>query len=225
MTARTLPLFPLPVVLFPGVALPLHIFEPRYRRLLADCLAGDRRFGLIFLPESTAERELPRGQVGCVAHVESAETLPDGRSNIIVAGEERFAMEALVDSPLPYHVARVTEYADAPEPAASLEPLAESVRELFARVARAARALTDDRAPVPELPAEPTLLAYRIASLIDTTVEMRYRLLTSRSAAARLQEIAVLLTAAVDPLERRAGSHQRAKQNGRGPGAAPGAAL
>jgi Lon protease-like protein len=221
VSARTLPLFPLPVVLFPGVALPLHIFEPRYRRMLADCLASDRRFGLIFLPESTAERDLPQGQVGCVAHIESAEPLPDGRSNIIVSGEDRFALERFIESQLPYHVARVTGYTDLPEPREPLESLADEVRTLFERVAQAARLITDDRSPVPELPSDPTLLAYRIASLIDTTPQMRYQLLASRSALGRLREMQTLLADAVSSLERRAAMHQHAKRNGRGYGPAP----
>ena len=46
--SRELPIFPLPLVLFPGTTQPLHVFEPRYRRLLADCLAGDKRFGIAY---------------------------------------------------------------------------------------------------------------------------------------------------------------------------------
>src|SRR5919108_2802881 len=121
--ALRLPIFPLAVVLFPGTPLPLHIFEPRYRRMLADCLAGDRRFGLIFLPEATAERELPPGHVGCVAYIEKAESLPDGRSNIAVSGQERFALGRFVDSPLPYHLAEVAEYLDEPESQPALDSL------------------------------------------------------------------------------------------------------
>ena len=219
--ARTLPIFPLPVVLFPGVALPLHIFEPRYRRMLADCLAEDRRFGLVFLPEGTAERELPRGHVGCVAYIEKAESLPDGRSNIAVSGQERFALEHFVDSPLPYHLAEVAEYSDVPEPQPVLDSLAAEVRATFERVARAARIITEDRAGLPELPDEAALLAFRIASLIDIDATRRQALLSSRSPLARLREIEQVLTSAVEPLERRAAVHQRAKLNGRGYGAEP----
>ncbi|MGH7648032.1 MAG: LON peptidase substrate-binding domain-containing protein, partial [Gemmatimonadaceae bacterium] len=102
MDDRLLPLFPLPVVLFPGVARPLHIFEPRYRRLIADCLDGDRRFGLLFCADTANERALPPGQVGCIARIESADALPDGRSNIIIAGEERFALVRFIESDAPY---------------------------------------------------------------------------------------------------------------------------
>jgi ATP-dependent Lon protease len=190
--------------------------------MLADCLEGDRRFGLIFLPESMAERELPSGRVGCVAHIESAEPLPDGRSNILVTGEERFTLRRFIESPHPYHVAEVGEYTDAPEQRELLNALAADVRATFERVARAARVLTDDRSPVPELPEDPALLAYRIASLIDTSASMRFDLLTSRSPLARLREVERLLISALGSLEQRAGMHQRAKRNGQGIYSEPG---
>lgn len=224
MVARTLPLFPLPVVLFPGVALPLHIFEPRYRRLLADCLDDDRRFGLVYLPESTPERELPRGQVGCVARIESVEPLPDGRSNIVVAGEERFALERFVDDPRPYHVAEVRDYADLPEADQALASLADQVRDRFTRVAASARTLSDDRTPLPALPPGPALLAFRIAALIDTPLTVRYHLLASRSPAGRLREIDRLLSSVEGSLQRRAEMHERARGNGRATGGPPPAA-
>jgi Lon protease-like protein len=193
--------------------------------MLADCMEGDRQFGLIFLPENTEERELQSGRVGCVASIVSAEQLPDGRSNILVAGEERFTFRRFVESPHPYHVAEVGGYDDEPEESEALDALGAEVRALFERVAVAARALTDDRSPVPELPEDPALLAFRIASLIDTTATMRYELLESRSALGRLHEIRRLLAAAVDSLEARAGMHQRARRNGRGyqmePGSPP----
>jgi len=221
-SVQTLPLFPLSLVLFPGTTMPLHIFEPRYRRLLADCLAGDQRFGLIYLPESTAERELPPGHVGCVAHVDSAEEMPDGRSNIVVSGGERFAVERFLDSPLPYAVAAVTAHEDIEEPTDRLEALATDLRVLFVRVARAAHILTDDRAPIPDLPNEPAMVAFRVASLIDIDLPMRQGVLTSRSPSLRIQEVQRVLDEALAPLERRASMHLRAKTNGSGIGSASG---
>ena len=85
--ARDLPIFPLPIVLFPGTPQPLHIFEPRYRRLLSDCLAADRRFGIAY---AVAERAAGAdgapnpGDVGCVALIRSTRRLPDeiGRAHV-----------------------------------------------------------------------------------------------------------------------------------------------
>jgi ATP-dependent Lon protease len=217
VAASTLPIFPLPLILFPGVTIPLHIFEPRYRRMLGDCLERDRRFGILFLAEGEAEESLGvGGDVGCVAHVDSHDQLPDGRSNIIVAGHERFMLRALVTAPLPYRVGMIVPYEDTPEPAALLEPLAERVRERFDRIVRAARAISDDEEAIPDLPEDPALLAFRVASFIDLDVAERRRLLTSTSPGERLRRIDGVLGSAVDAMERRAVTHLRAKTNGHG---------
>ncbi len=218
--ARLLPLFPLPVVLFPGTARPLHIFEPRYRRMLADCLDGDRRFGLLFCADTEHERAIPPGQVGCIARIETADALPDGRSNIIVAGEERFALVRFIDSDAPYLLGEVIDYADEPEFDAELDPLAERVRAAFERLVRAVRAIADQRTPVPELPQDSSRIAYHVASVIDTPLDARYDLLRSRSALARLRAVAGILEQAVPSVERRAVQHRRARSNGSGHDAA-----
>lgn len=93
MLPSTLPLFPLPsVVLFPNVFLPLHIFEPRYRQMVADALAGDRFIGMVLL--QSAETELdgrpPIYEVGCAGLITHVERLADGRFNIILRGFEKF---------------------------------------------------------------------------------------------------------------------------------------
>ena len=215
-----LPLFPLPLVLFPGAPLPLHIFEPRYRQLLSDCLDGDSRFGIVFRPEGAGETDLEAGRVGCVAEVDDAHTLPDGRSNIVVHGVRRFALQRFVASPTPYHVGEVAEYDDLPEDEAALGPLATRVRELFTRVGRAARTLSDDNDPLPSLPDDPDSLSFGIAALIDIDAVQRQEILVSRLASERLDAIERLLAGAVDSLESRARVHGRAKSNGRGPYAA-----
>lgn len=214
---RTLPLFPLPVVLFPGVARPLHVFEPRYRRLLADCLQGDRRFGLPFCVDGDGERDLPAGHVGCVASIESAEPLPDGRSNIVISGQERFALVRYVDAGTPYLVGEVVAYPDLPEPPAELEAAAAHVRSVFARVVRAARTIADNRTPVPTLPNDPALVAYHIASVIDMPLAARQELLGLRSAIARLAEITRVLDRVIGAIEQGATQHTLARGNGHGP--------
>jgi Lon protease-like protein len=89
-----LPLFPLPnVVLFPNVFLPLHIFEPRYREMVADALASDRMIGMVLLRpgwDRDYEGRPPIYGVGCSGVLTHAEKLPDGRYNIVLRGIERF---------------------------------------------------------------------------------------------------------------------------------------
>ena len=220
MAARVLPLFPLPVVLFPGVPLPLHIFEPRYRQMLSDCLRGDRCFALAFRPAEMPEEELTPGYVGCVARIESTKALPDGRSNIVVAGLERFTILRFVESDRAYQLVEVESYADIDERPEALVQLAERVRWAFERVGRAARTLADDPDPLPTLPAEPALLSFTVAALVDLDVARRQRLLVSRSPSERLRELESLLAPSVPRLESRAAVHVQAKGNGHGPTAA-----
>jgi Lon protease-like protein len=215
VTFDRLPLFPLPLVLFPGTALPLHIFEPRYRQLLADCLDGDRRFGIARLGEGLAETELAAGTVGCVAEIVNTETLPDGRSNIVVRGSERFAFVSLVSSPHPYRVCHAELVEDDFEIGAELDALAERVREVFRRVARAARTLSDDPDPLPELPDDAASLSFAVASMIDIELDARQELLASRSPLERLRQLDQVLSAALGTIVDRAQVHTLAKTNGR----------
>jgi uncharacterized protein len=89
-----LPLFPLPnTVLFPNVFLPLHIFEPRYRDMVSDALAGDRLIGMVLLRpgwEQEYEKQPPVYPVGCSGLITHVERLADGRFNIVLRGVERF---------------------------------------------------------------------------------------------------------------------------------------
>src|SRR6266571_4912766 len=89
-----LPLFPLPnVVLFPNVFLPLHIFEPRYREMVADALTSDRLIGMVLLKpgwERDYEGRPPVYPIGCSGVMTHAERLPDGRYNIVLRGLDRF---------------------------------------------------------------------------------------------------------------------------------------
>lgn len=93
MLPSTLPLFPLPsVVLFPNVFLPLHIFEPRYRQMVSDALAGDRIIGMVLLrsAEDEMERRPPIYEVGCAGLITHVERMSDGRFNLVLRGFEKF---------------------------------------------------------------------------------------------------------------------------------------
>jgi Lon protease-like protein len=217
VTGRLLPLFPLEQVLFPGAPLPLHIFEPRYRRMLEDCMKTDRLFGIIFRPRGAPEEQLEAGHVGCVAQVDETEMLPDGCSNIIVHGVRRFVLRRFVTDPAPYFVGEIGDYDDEHEPA-SLDDDAGRVRQLFERVGRAARTIADDADPVPALPEDPAMLSFAVASYIDLDPSDRQRLLVSRSPRGRLDEVEQILGRALEPIEVRAAVHSRSKTNGTGPG-------
>jgi Lon protease-like protein len=89
MTVTRLSIFPLSgAILFPGLQLPLHIFEPRYRALVGSALARDRRIAMI--QPQVAEEGAPLFEIGCVGKIEDVEALDDGRYNIVLSGEARF---------------------------------------------------------------------------------------------------------------------------------------
>jgi Lon protease-like protein len=124
-----LPLFPLPnVVLFPGVYLPLHIFEPRYREMVSDALEGDREIGMVLLKpgyEAEYEGRPPIFPIGCSGLIAHHERLPDGRFNVVLQGVERFRVSGEDDS-RPYRIGLVERLVD-PQPT---DPIAlRSVRQ------------------------------------------------------------------------------------------------
>jgi Lon protease-like protein len=202
VTDLTLPIFPLGVVLFPGTRLPLHLFEPRYRQMLADVRDGDGRFGIIAAIPGVAERDLPAGRIGCVAEVTDVEIMPDGRANIIVTGRERFALTAFVEHEAPYHVATGTIVHDeAGASPVALAVAADDVIANFKRVVQAVRTLNDDTDPLPDLPEDAAQVAWSVGAMIDLDLASRYRLLAERSPAARLTQIDHVLRKALPDLE------------------------
>lgn len=213
-----LPLFPLPLVLFPGVPLPLHIFEERYRRMLADVRASNNLFGLSYFDLNTATNTRPPvGHVGCAAEVVEAQTLPDGRSNILTIGLVRYRLSEYVEPDEPYLVGRVEFFEDESEDEALLAARAREVAELFTRIARAVRTLNDDRASLPDLPdAEPERLSFLVAAAMELDPEAKQALLELRSGAERLERISTLLSQVVGNYEERARKHKLAKGNGHG---------
>jgi hypothetical protein len=107
---RRLPLFPLPVVLFPGAVIPLHVFEPRYRQMVARCLEFDRRFGLVYHDgDRLGPWETAPGRVGTVARIGEFQVLPDGRSLLLAHGEERFRIVDGIESDAAFLEALVEE--------------------------------------------------------------------------------------------------------------------
>jgi Lon protease-like protein len=208
-----LPIFPLSVVLFPGTPLPLHIFEPRYRKMLSDCLAGDRRFGIVPVGEA---QELPvPGTVGCVAEVRVNQELPDGRSNIIVLGGPRFALRQPVEGSEPYRVAMVEPY----EEQQDTEPTAENMlqlRELFYRYSALLRQFNDVEPAEPALPDDAMGLSFHVSAGVECDPGVKQRLLVERSTARRVEALLLLLPILTSAVESGLRVHRRAHTNGRG---------
>ncbi|HEY0080472.1 MAG TPA: LON peptidase substrate-binding domain-containing protein [Pyrinomonadaceae bacterium] len=216
---RELPLFPLPLVLFPGVPLPLHIFEPRYRQMLKDVRAGRNLFGVSYFDAEKGGmlEHPPVGHVGCATEVVEVQPTPDGRSNILTLGLIRYRVEAYVETDEPYLVARVEFFEDEAEDEALLQARAEAVLELFMRIARAVRTINDERASLPEIPeAGPERLSFLVAAAMEMEPEVKQELLELRRSSERLMRVETLLMQVVGNYEERARMHTIARGNGHG---------
>jgi len=197
-------MFPLQTVLFPGVALPLHVFEPRYRALTRDCLDGDRRFGVVLIERgSEVGGGDVRVSVGTCAHVTEAAELEDGRWLLMVVGAERIAVRRwLPDDPYPR--AEVDALADAPA-----GPDAADQRDAVGRILRRALALKAElgepaAAATVELDADPAVAAYQAAALAPLGALDRQRLLEQEGPDQRLALLASDLAEEVAVLAHRA---------------------
>jgi Lon protease-like protein len=184
---RRIPLFPLPgVVLLPGTLLPLHIFEPRYRAMVADALAGDQTIGMAMLKPGWERAGATPAifPIGGAGRIVASEELPDGRYDIVLEGEFRYRVldEA---PPAPYRIARVEEIRSLPFPTA--DEAARVGREAARIFREIAGAMSLPPLPEEDLPAE------RLAS--ELALRLRYEptelqsLLETDAVSARLQAV------------------------------------
>lgn len=145
----TLGLFPLNLVLFPEVRLPLHIFEPRYRALINECLERGSEFGINLIEEGRLH------PVGCSAIVvDVTEKHPDGRMDIVVEGLRRYRLLEIVSSDAPYTVGTVEEYLDTTEEYD--QALLEEVLSRYNRIVRMVYGLSAQTLTVDDLSAAPS---------------------------------------------------------------------
>ncbi len=202
--SKMLPLFPLPTVLFPGMRLPLHVFEERYRTLVADLLAGPepRQFGVIAIRsgrEVGAVGLAALHEVGCVAVVRQVAPHADGRYDLQTVGTERFRL-ASVGRSLPYLQGEVELLPDGVvEPSVAEPSVAEQsadeaapviVRQVQAGFRAYLNALADRGGgviSVADLPDEPVLLSYVIGAAMIIDLPERQSLLAAPDALSRLR--------------------------------------
>ena len=213
-----LPVFPLPVVLFPGVPLPLHIFEPRYRQLLLDIRVTNNLFGVSYFDQTTATNSHPPvGHVGCVAEVTETQNFADGRSNILTLGVVRYRIESYIERGDPYLVAQLTYFEDNVEDEDALTGPTKEVAEAFTRIAQAVRTINDERTSLPDISdTEPQRLSFLVAAAMEIEAEVKQEMLEMRSTFERLERLRTMLSVAVKGYEERARIHELAKGNGHG---------
>ena len=194
-------LFPLNLVLVPGEQAPLHVFEPRYRELIGECLDSGSDFGIV-LEDDAGMREVG---TRCSV-VEVLDQFPDGRLNVVVEAQERFQLLELTEG----RSFRTAEVEPLPDDADA--PSEEEVEEClvaYTRVVDAAEAELDD------LDLDADSIAYQIASRIDFGPEVKQGLLEIRSERERVIRLAPMLNQAADAVERDREIRNRAAGNGR----------
>jgi Lon protease-like protein len=191
--ALELPLFPLDVVLFPGTALPLHIFEPRYRQMIADCVRDELPIGIVLArPESEYLQEVPYS-IGTMAEIRNLDHLPDGRYTLIAVGTRRFRI-INQHHQKPYLSASVEPIEDAIEPTSTLLPPMGQASSLFnTYLDMLLETVNEENDLEMGLPEEPESLSYCVAYFLDIQNEAKQRLLELTSTQERLhEEISIL---------------------------------
>ena len=215
-----LPLFPLHTVLCPGIALPLHIFEPRYRLMIQRCLDEDRPFGVVWIREG---REVGGGSlavapIGTMAEIREADLLADGRFDLLTIGTRRFRLEEAFTEREPYLVGRVEPIDEVVLDEARASRLARLVTRRFVRYvgqvregADAGERLEDEDATsevagepieppgedgpgtVLAIPADPTLLSHLLSGIVELDLPRRQALLEAPTTEDRLSALATVL--------------------------------
>jgi Lon protease-like protein len=205
VSAAALPLFPLGTVLFPGLVLPLHVFEERYRALVRH-LTGlpdgtPREFGVVAIRrgwEVEQQTSLALHDVGCSAQVRQVTEHPDGRFDLTAVGHRRFAIRKVHDDREPYLVADVDWLDDPPAAPAELDRLVPTVLDLFQQYLRLIRP-TQLGEQVPE---DPVVLSHVIAATAQLSLPERQALLAAGDPATRLRAERALLRREVGLLGR-----------------------
>lgn len=189
VAVREIPLFPLPLVLFPGRPLPLHIFEFRYRIMMSTILESDRRFGVLMWDPS-ADRV---AAVGCCAEIVHYQRLPDDRMKMLTLGQQRFRVLDMVREK-PYLVGLVEWIEDGPTDK-DLRDTAKDVEELLKDVVRLSGKLMEQEIDLPEdIPSLPRELSFWVASNLYGVAAEQQALLEMEDTAARLEREMEILT-------------------------------
>jgi Lon protease-like protein len=198
---RDFPLFPLGIVALPTELIPLHIFEERYKTMIARCLDEESEFGIVWVADDGLKA------IGCACEIaEVLERMPDGRMNLVARGTRPFRIEARQDE-LPYPAGTVEFLADPVE-----EPDQEAREDAHAAYAELVEQATD-RTPDREEIAGMT--AYQMAATVEFGLDAKQGLLDQRSEAERLRLVAKLFRAAMKRLDFVERAQARARSNGK----------
>ncbi len=200
---RLLPLFPLELVLLPGVPLPLHIFEPRYKEMIGECLTGKLPFGVVRSKEKEGIAE-----IGCTAEItEVVKRYDDGRLDILAVGRQRFEILEL-NRDRSFLQAEVDFFDDEPGMASAEER--QRALETFEQIAELAGSEI-------EIDSEAALLSYQLAGALPIDLDFKQGLLSIRSEVERLGGLVEFFEALLPKLRKAARRREKAGGNGHVP--------
>jgi uncharacterized protein len=188
-----MPMFPLGTVLLPSVLLPLHIFEPRYRQLTDECLAGDGEFGVVLIERGNeVGGGDTRTSVGTVARLLDAVPFPDGRWALATVGTRRIRISRWLEDD-PYPRAEVEDWADPPPPEDVHTRLAATTAVLRRVLAAGGRSGEETARATDELADDPVVASYQAVALSPFGPADRQALLEAPSVPERLDRLRDLL--------------------------------
>jgi len=203
--SQELPLFPLGTVLFPGLVLPLHVFEERYRALVRHLIGlpdgTPRQFGVVAIRrgwEVDQQATLTLHDVGCTAQVRQVTSHPDGRFDLTTVGHRRFSIRRVEAGREPYLLAEIDWLDEEPGPADEFDRLVPTVLDLFQRYLRLIRPAQVGE----QVPDDPTVLSHVIAAAAALSLDERQALLAAPDTATRLRAERSLLRREVGLLGR-----------------------
>ena len=199
MVVDEIGLFPLGMVLLPSERVPLHIFEPRYRELIGECLDDGREFGLLLADDQGLRRIGTRAAV-----TEVLERFDDGRLNVVVEGRERFRLVSLT-SGRAFQTGEIEPLEDEPG-----DPAAAEKERAVVQLQRVAELAGAD---VGEVDAD-AATSFELAARVEFEPELKQRLLELRSEPARLETLAELLERAAAAIEAQQETNRIAQTNG-----------
>jgi Lon protease-like protein len=200
-TVRDFPLFPLGLVALPSELVPLHIFEERYKTMMARCLEEESEFGIVWLADDGLR------EVGCACEIaEVLERMPDGRLNLVARGTRAFRIEARQEE-LAYPAGTVEFLEDRAEDADD-----DAAAEAHAAFADLVSQATDEEPDTEEIGG---MTAYEMAARVEFGLDAKQGLLDLRSETARMRLVTRLFRAAIKRLDFIDRAQARARSNGK----------
>ncbi len=193
MTTRVIPVFPLNTVLFPGMVLPLRIFEPRYRLMIRRCMEADRQFGVALIQEGleVGTPAMPY-DVGTIAEINGHEIMPDGQIMIVCVGMRRFRIDKKIEGE-PYQQAEVTVLEEGEPEDFVDDGLIDSATTMLETYLRQLSAVTNLTIALPEDPLSPIDLSYLMSATVQVDNERKQDLLETLTVEERLRKVLAMM--------------------------------